>query len=253
MKKNVMMRLASFLLVAVLISTSAISGTYAKYVTSGSASDAARVAKWGVTLTLDADSNFKNEYATHDDDYTGSVSVRSEDAAKVVAPGTSSADVDGRLIFSITGTPEVATKVDISMKVNNDIMLKAGDYDKATTAAADGNYTLANDYYPVVYTLTQISSATGEVMAPVSGNLNTIKTALETYANTAYYAPNTKLDASFKLTWAWAFDGEQTLNGVTFDADTVDMADTTLGNLAAVNSGNTKLNYELTITVTQVD
>ena len=31
MKRNVMMRLASFLLVAVLISTSAISGTYAKY------------------------------------------------------------------------------------------------------------------------------------------------------------------------------------------------------------------------------
>ena len=46
MKKNIMMRLASILLIAVLMSTCAISGTFAKYstVTSGKAS--ARVAKW---------------------------------------------------------------------------------------------------------------------------------------------------------------------------------------------------------------
>ena len=50
MKKNVMMRLASFLLVAVLISTSAISGTYAKYVTTAEGKETARVAKWGVQV-----------------------------------------------------------------------------------------------------------------------------------------------------------------------------------------------------------
>ena len=50
MKKNRMMRLASGLLVAVLMTTSMISGTFAKYVTTASASDNARVAKWGVTL-----------------------------------------------------------------------------------------------------------------------------------------------------------------------------------------------------------
>ena len=53
MKKNKMMRLASFLLIAVLVSTSAISGTYAKYTTSGFAEDQARVAKWGVTVAAD--------------------------------------------------------------------------------------------------------------------------------------------------------------------------------------------------------
>ncbi len=50
MKKNKMMRLASVLLIAVMISTSAISGTYAKYVTSGYAEDNARVAKFGVAV-----------------------------------------------------------------------------------------------------------------------------------------------------------------------------------------------------------
>ena len=254
MKKNVMMRLASFLLVAVLISTSAISGTYAKYVTEGSANDSARVAKWGVTLEMDGDSNFMNEYKTHDAKYSGKVSVKSSDDAKVVAPGTSSADVDGGLTFKITGTPEVATKVDISMTVNNDIVLTAGEYDDATTAVAGDKFTLSDNYYPVVYTLTQTADGQGaENKVIASGNLNAIKTALETYAQTAYYAPNTKLDATFQLTWAWAFNGAQTLNGVDFDADIVDKADTYLGNQAAVNSGNTKINYELTITVTQVD
>ena len=61
MKKNVMMRLACFLLVAVLISTSAISGTYAKYVTSGQSTDSARVAKWGVTVTANG-TTFANAY-----------------------------------------------------------------------------------------------------------------------------------------------------------------------------------------------
>ena len=44
MKKNKMMRIASVLLVAVILTTCAISGTFAKYVTSGNGSDNARVA-----------------------------------------------------------------------------------------------------------------------------------------------------------------------------------------------------------------
>ena len=51
MKKNTMMRLASVLLIAVLMSTCAISGTFAKYVTSDSSSDSARVARWGFNGT----------------------------------------------------------------------------------------------------------------------------------------------------------------------------------------------------------
>ena len=50
MKKNKMMRLASAVLVCTLLTTSVISGTFAKYTSTSSASDNARVAKWGVTL-----------------------------------------------------------------------------------------------------------------------------------------------------------------------------------------------------------
>ena len=47
MRKNKMMRAASGLLVAVLLSTCAISGTFAKYTTSTESTDNARVAVWG--------------------------------------------------------------------------------------------------------------------------------------------------------------------------------------------------------------
>ena len=51
MKKNYSMRIASMLLVLVLLTTCVISGTFAKYVTSGSATEQARVAKWGVEFS----------------------------------------------------------------------------------------------------------------------------------------------------------------------------------------------------------
>ena len=57
MRNNRMMRAASALLVAVLLTTSTISGTFAKYVTEKEVSDTARVAKWGVEI--DAELNGK--------------------------------------------------------------------------------------------------------------------------------------------------------------------------------------------------
>ena len=55
MKKNKMMRIASILMVAVLVSTCAVSGTFAKYVTSDSGKDTARVAKWGISILASGD------------------------------------------------------------------------------------------------------------------------------------------------------------------------------------------------------
>ena len=53
MKKNKMMRLASGLLVAVLLTTCAISGTFAKYTSKVEGTDAARVAEFTVDSTVD--------------------------------------------------------------------------------------------------------------------------------------------------------------------------------------------------------
>lgn len=65
MKKNKMMRAASALLIAVLLTTCAVSGTFAKYTTSETGSDTARVAKWGVEVTAEG-TMFADAYATDD-------------------------------------------------------------------------------------------------------------------------------------------------------------------------------------------
>ena len=98
MKKNKMMRLASAMMVMTLMTTSVISGTFAKYVSQTSASDNARVAKWGVTLSANGllySEMYKNlangNVGTNTDT---SVSVQTYNysaetvAQSVVAPGT---------------------------------------------------------------------------------------------------------------------------------------------------------------------
>ena len=73
MKKNFMMRAASVLLVAVMLTTCAISGTFAKYVTSDSGSDFARVAKFGVTVTDKFETLFAREADKRRKVYNGNI------------------------------------------------------------------------------------------------------------------------------------------------------------------------------------
>ena len=83
MKKNRMMRLASVLLVCVLLTTSVISGTFAKYTTTTGSEDAARVAKWGFEpVAMDITGLFSNAYDANATDFTV------ESAVDVIAPGT---------------------------------------------------------------------------------------------------------------------------------------------------------------------
>ena len=102
MKKNTMMRVASALLVAVLLTTCAISGTFAKYVTSASSHDSARVAHWGFKETsFTIDDLFEKAYTN-----VGA-------SADVIAPGT-----EGESTFSFqpmnSTAPEVAYKITVS-------------------------------------------------------------------------------------------------------------------------------------------
>ena len=106
MKKNRMMRAASALLVAVLMTTCTISGTFAKYTSSETATSTARVAKWGVTITGSGDTAFQKQYKNGDLE----VIVDSSTEDKVVAPGTSGTFANA----TISGTAEVALKVETS-------------------------------------------------------------------------------------------------------------------------------------------
>ena len=101
MKKNKMMRIASVLLVAVLLSTCAISGTFAKFVSSQEATDKARVAVWDIDFAGNdnASKDFVFDlFTTINDDSTGDEgALANDDDVKdatsggdpIIAPGTS--------------------------------------------------------------------------------------------------------------------------------------------------------------------
>jgi hypothetical protein len=174
--KNKMMRIASVLLVAALITTCAISGTFAKYVTKVSGEDYARVAQWGIVLTLNGDEAFGTQYVAHDETYKAALkegesaplySVISSNEDKVVAPGTSAKDLDMLLTATVKGTPEVAARYILIADVEKDIVLPAGDYTDYTELVKgnDGygytkTFNLEKDYAPVKWDLT---IAKGEV------------------------------------------------------------------------------------------
>ena len=130
MKKNVMMRVASALLVAVLLTTCSISGTFAKYVTEDAGADQARVAKWGVELQV-AGTLYGEKYedgvsskptaSTNADDFSVAVDAH---GGKIVAPGTLN---DNGLAIQLNGTPEVDGLVTMTVEYEN-IYLNVGTY-----------------------------------------------------------------------------------------------------------------------------
>ena len=106
MKKNKMMRLSAILLVAVLLSLSVISGTWAKYVTSGDpAEQTVTVAAWGVTVeTVVAEAGVFNAGTGATET---AVIVAAEANNYIMAPGTQVKLFN----FKLSGTPEVASKL----------------------------------------------------------------------------------------------------------------------------------------------
>lgn len=229
MKKNTMMRFASVLLVAVLLTTCVISGTFAKYITDGSYEDSARVAKWGVAVNVDtrtdADTFFGTMY--NDAAVTEEAAAAVVGAEAVVAPGT-----NGSVEFSITGTPEVDVAITFEGEATADVLVPAD--------TVDG---FDEDYTPVVFTVTKDGSPLA------TGTLATVISALSADVNKTRVNAGTTLDTTYVLSWAWDFDD----NG----AGTNDVLDTLLGNVAAGTVTNaavkTTIDFDFTITVTQID
>ena len=119
MKKNVMMRVASALLVAVLLTTCAISGTFAKYVSTSTGTDSARVALWKVeledaaiadTFTFDLFNTVKDSNVTDNE-----TDVKAGEGETIIAPGTS-----GSFEINLENASEVNAEYDIAYTVTNE-------------------------------------------------------------------------------------------------------------------------------------
>ncbi len=113
MKTNKFMRIASVLLVAVVLSTCAISGTFAKYTSSVTAEDKATVAKWSITVD-------GKDIQTQKDDVTFDLFNTIKDTAGAdeadvaegkIAPGTS-----GSFDIKVKNASEVTAKYNISFE-----------------------------------------------------------------------------------------------------------------------------------------
>ena len=180
MKKNVMMRVASALLVAVLMTTCAISGTFAKYTTSDSATDSARVAKWGVTVDVVGETAFAKKY--NDKAADDGVKVISED--KVVAPGT-----DGTLTtVTITGKPEVAVEVLVTVD------LDLGNKWEVNSAV----------YCPLVFKVGDTTIQMDNTITTTAALEEAVEKAVKD-ALVAQHNADETIDDSLTVTWAWAF------------------------------------------------
>jgi hypothetical protein len=220
MKKNKMMRIASVLFVAVILTTCAISGTFAKYVTSGNGSDSARVAKFGVTVSGTADT-FKETYTKDDTSFTlaANTVVSTED---VVAPGTSGS----MAAFTITGTPEVAIRVKFVGT------LELGDKWVDSTSAY---------YCPIEIT---VGDTTFKGTSYASADLFKADVNAKIATFSKDYKANTDLSTigadAPAISWKWAFEGND------------DVKDTYLGNQAADGNAAT-ISLNVTATVTQID
>lgn len=259
MQKNKMMRTASGVLIATLMTSGVLFGTYAKYTTSSTGKDAARVAKWGVTALVSGDL-FGSDYASASGneisaEYKGSVdSSLKATGDRITAPGTQNST---GVTISISGTPETSNKVTFTNdnSKNQDIWLKRGTYGtmvKAEGVTADNfgknvyyvkgsknNYIKADSfsseasltYYMVRDAVTLNADYYPLVWTVTSGNgssgeskefLNVKSMSDNLSTNlTANHASMNPIDKSYRITWKWKFDQSN------------DGADTILGNIIA--------------------
>lgn len=241
MKKNKSMRIASFLLVATLLTTSIISGTFAKYTTMADASDTARVAKWGVVASV-SDNFFGEKYvignkgdgtentittSTNANDFSVATSAA---GTNVVAPGTKNEDFS----YAVTGIPEVDGVIKIAVTGNN-IFLSQGEYVKAVKVEnpvasdlsnyivySNNNYrdpsgafdpsetyytmepycTLSTSYYPVVFKLS------GSGAPATSCNANSLAAIAAHLQQNKTFKAGQNLSSALTLpqiSWEWKF------------------------------------------------
>ena len=124
MKTNKFLRIASVLLIAVLLTTCVISGTFAKYISTAEAQDSARVAKWSFkvggqdiaqseAITFDL-FNTVADTDTVDGDDANDADVKDGATETIIAPGTK-----GNFAIEITNASEVSATYAIDFELVN--------------------------------------------------------------------------------------------------------------------------------------
>ena len=211
MKKNVMLKIASVLMVAVLLTTCAISSTFAKYTSTTSASATARVARWGVTADMTISDLFGTSYSSDDG------KVTSSNTENVIAPGTYD---KVELTTQIKGQPEVSVAVDYT-----------------ATLTLDGFDTWCPLVFYVNGTKVETDGSAADLKAKLEAKIN----ALDVTAD-----PGTNLNdlADITIEWEWPFEAADSSAIAAQDAK-----DNGLGNAGLAGDGTFDLEDQATVTL----
>lgn len=190
----VVWRTLSILIVLVLLTAYLTSYLAARFASSKDGEDGARVAKWGYTLTVadnaaylfgseyaDLDSNAATAAKVKTDDFTGKLSVKSENI--VVTPNSS-----GYMTFTYTRSTE------------SEVMAKFWAYCEHAMPSIKENGVL---YQPIKWTLTSKNNLEGTTATHLNGG--TLDQAI-TVLNGIGTMPTTELDVTYTLSWEWPLE-----------------------------------------------
>lgn len=232
MKKNKLFLLGLFVVFAAVLSLSLVSNTLAKYTSSKTGSDSARVAKWGIVMTVTG-----NDVLYDDDTTTDDVVKFSVSANNLAAPGTH----QKLTTIALTGTPEVSYKITVDVDLNLQNWDISGVEYCPLVFNVDGTPISFNTN--VADLETAVEKAIAAAIAGGTGDSATDSTMYsggKTYTQT--YKAGTAVPASanaVEVNWTWAFLGDNE-------------KDTALGNQAA-NDYPAAIDFKLSITVEQTD
>ena len=281
-RKNSTLRIAGGLLALVMVTSCFVGGTFAKYTTAADATESARVAKFGVEVSISGGA-FKTSY-NKDSATSIAETVVSSNGDKLAAPGTQD---ENAVTFTIKGAPETAVRVQVGMDDMQDIVLKKGAYRDYTKAPYNGTFQVPTDYHPIAFYLKKGDQVVvAGTLDDINGYLRSAYVSGDHQANTnlgtelcsrggyptsggGYSSNSTDTTGVYTLYWHWVYEH----NNEYFTGG--DAADTLLGNLAA-DAGtyaadgkwnqtagtfadmtaadyNTNVAFKLTISVTQID
>lgn len=263
MRKNKMLRMASALLILVLLTTSVVGGTFAKYTTQSTALDTAQVARWGVTFeaTTNLFARSYKDVAVTDNTATVHVDTNGQN---LVAPGTKGTGL---------GIKTTSLAANITPQVSYQVTIKLGDDAKMPTLT----YTQTGETTEKTYEPVKFSVSNGSTVIRDGLGLSDLKTLFngtnaiyqyDVHANKYYVDSNLNgmIDASektnaltdapkIKIGWEWVYEDTTNTNNNTLD--------TALGNIAAGNinpptgitysSNNVDVSLPWTMTATQID
>jgi len=247
MRKNRMMRLASALLILTMVTTCAISGTFAKYVTEATGTDTARVAYWGFNDdgVLEINNLFVKAYKNDSDEET--VNAK----ADTIAPGTTNSAQFEFTYTDNTANTLTAPEVDYSLTIS----VAGSSIDAAILNNANIQWKLDDNTWGTwADMMTDILQLSGSAESYVAGSKESVTTTHEANNIPAAFA---SAGDQHTIEWQWLFTGSGNYTGVdhddnagTADVDmTQDEYDTWMANKAALDD----VTIKITITATQLD